>query len=362
MGGERSGEGREDLGAIRQALLAWYDGSARDLPWRRESDPYRVWLSEVMLQQTRVETVIPYYRRFLQVYPSLADLSAAGEGEVLKLWEGLGYYARARHFLVAVKEVQTSYGGRIPADPARFRRLPGVGEYTQAAVLSIAFGQPLAAVDGNIRRVLIRLFCLEDGPGSPPAPGEVKARAGALLDRERPGDFNQALMDLGSAICTPKNPRCPQCPVKAFCLARREGKAGSIPPGKEQKPLPLEEITAVLLFAEDRCLVRRRPRKGLLGGLWEFPTLAPPVLPGDRVNLGAKLMVLHHRFSHLRWRVTLFGGELTGELPGGHSWRWAFAGELEGLAFPAVYHPVLERIKNCDPGALYEGLAALSEE
>jgi len=350
-GDTREVYGRQDLEPIRQDLLAWYEANARDLPWRRERDPYRVWLSEVMLQQTRVEAVIPYYRRFLQAYPTLASLSGAGEGQVLKLWEGLGYYARARHFLEAVKEVQTAYGGRVPEDPAAFGRLPGVGPYTRAAVLSIAFETPLAAVDGNVKRVLSRLFCLAEGrdpkAGGDPeiASGAIKALAEDLLARERPGDFNQALMDLGALLCIPGTPRCPGCPLTAWCRAYKEGRAHAIPARRQKKAVPLEEVEALLLARQGKYLVRRRPGGGLLGGLWEFPTLKPPVLPPEQVTRGEKLRVLEHRFSHRHWQVTLYAGEMKGEPPEGHDWRWAAVRELEELPFPAVYHPVIAGLR-----------------
>lgn len=326
---------------MRNFLLSWYDQHARSLPWRQDRDPYRIWLSEVMLQQTRVETVIPYYHRFLDAYPTLDALSVAEEGEVLKLWEGLGYYARARHFLGAIQEVQTRYAGWIPQNPEEFRGLPGVGEYTTAAVMSIAFGLPLAAIDGNVKRVISRLFCLEETTPKGAA-REIKVRANALLDAKRPGDFNQALMDLGSSICTPRNPSCNDCPVKLFCRAYSEGKADSIPPKKKQKPLPLEEITAVLMVRGKSCLIRQRPREGLLGSLWELPTLRSDTLTAAQVTLGEEIAVLHHQFSHLRWKVVVFGGELNSELPLGPPWRWVTAAELATLPFPAVYQPVVD--------------------
>ena len=183
---------------IRQKLLSWYDQNYRNLPWRRETDPYRIWLSEVMLQQTRVNTVIPYYLRFLDKFPILSSLANADEQEVLKLWEGLGYYARARNFLDAVKEVQGNYGGEVPSDPVDFKKLRGIGDYSSAAVLSIAYQKPLAAVDGNVVRVICRLFLIEDDTTKSITLKLIKGTAGNLLDPHRPGDFNQAMMELGA--------------------------------------------------------------------------------------------------------------------------------------------------------------------
>jgi A/G-specific adenine glycosylase len=332
-----------DLPLMRDALLSWYDQHARDLPWRHEEDPYRIWLSEIMLQQTRVDTVIPYYKRFLESYPDAASLSAAKEEEVLKLWEGLGYYARARNFHEAIQEVQSRYGGGIPSETEAFRRLPGVGDYTAAAVMSIAYGIPLAAVDGNVKRVVSRLFGL---PGNlQKQEKEIKNRAAALLDAKRPGDFNQALMDLGASICSSRNPSCPECPLKSYCLALTQGMVDAIPPKKSQKPLPLVEVTAVIIVQGQKGLIRQRPRNGLLGGLWELPTLGPGALTASQVTLGEELAVLNHQFSHLRWKVSVFKGTLTHEPPAKPPWRWVTAAELMTLPFPAVYHPAVEIIK-----------------
>ncbi len=331
---------------IRKALFSWYDRHARDLPWRREQDPYRIWLSEIMLQQTQVDTVIPYYTRFLQAYPTLEDLCDAEEGAVLKLWEGLGYYARARHFLEAVREVQTRYGGRIPQDSGEFKGLPGVGDYTAAAVLSIVYNIPLAAVDGNIKRVLSRLYCLEDDLQKSSGRKKIQLRANELLDSKKPGDFNQALMDLGSSICTPRLPACTHCPLKGFCLALKRNKIRDIPKKKKQKPLPQREFTALIIQRGERYLVRQRPRKGLLGGLWEFPTLSPGVLLSEQVSLNEKIADLSHTFSHLQWKVSLYWGELKGELPRDHLFRWVTAEELVSLPFPTVYHSIVQSLKN----------------
>jgi A/G-specific adenine glycosylase len=335
----------QNLPLMRDALLSWYGQHARDLPWRHEQDPYRIWLSEIMLQQTRVDTVIPYYKRFIQNYPTSAALSAAKEEEVLKLWEGLGYYARARNFHEAIQEIQSRYGGGVPSEPEEFRRLPGVGDYTAAAVMSIAYGIPLAAVDGNIKRVISRLFGLHGALQRQSTVKEVKKRAADLLDTKRPGDFNQALMDLGASICTPRNPSCSDCPLKLYCLALSQDTADVIPPKRNQKPLPLVEVTAVIIVDGPKCLIRQRPRAGLLGGLWELPTLGPDALTAVQVTLGKELAVFHHQFSHLRWQVSLCHGTLHGEPPAAPPWRWVTAAELIALPFPTVYHPAVEVIR-----------------
>lgn len=339
----------QNLGLIRKSLLFWYDRYGRDLPWRRGKTPYRIWLSEIMLQQTRVDTVIPYYNRFLAAYPDVEALSAAKEENILKLWEGLGYYARARHFHQAILEVQSRYGGEVPSKPEEFRCLPGVGDYTAAAVMSIAYNIPLAAIDGNVKRVVSRLFCLEEEAGKSETKKEISNRATSLLDRKRPGDFNQALMDLGAAICTPRNPSCPDCPLRSYCQAKKQGKTESIPPKKTHKPLPVDEFTAVVIIRGEKCLIRQRPRDGLLGGLWELPTLRPDTLNRAQVTLGEEVGACQHQFSHLRWQVSVFRATLKGEFRAIPPWRWVTAAELAALPFPTAYHPIVEAIRKVLP-------------
>ncbi|HEX2166809.1 MAG TPA: A/G-specific adenine glycosylase, partial [Longimicrobiales bacterium] len=217
---------RDDADLIRARLLAFFDASARPLPWRQSRDPYAVWVSEVMSQQTRVETAIPYYQRWLSRFPTVAALADASPDEVLKAWEGLGYYSRARNLHAAARIVRERHGGEVPVQYDALRALPGVGEYTAGAVSSIAFGARRPAVDGNVRRVLARLL---DDPA--PSPAMLHAAAGALVPAERPGDFNQSLMELGATICTPRAPRCRRCPVAGRCAALAAGT-------QEQRPLP----------------------------------------------------------------------------------------------------------------------------
>lgn len=261
--------------AIRGALLAFFDASARPLPWRKTRDPYAVWVSEVMSQQTRVETVIPYYDRWLSRFPDVAALAGAAEDDVLKAWEGLGYYSRARNLHAAARLVRERYGGALPDSYDALRTLPGVGDYTAGAVSSIAFGGRHPAVDGNVRRVLSRLL---DHPAPPAA--LLRNVAGALVPAERPGDFNQALMELGATFCTPRAPRCSRCPVMHHCAARAAGTQEERPQPKAGKPIPTFDMaTAIVRTTDARLLVVRRPRGGLLGGMWCFP--AVEVRPGD---------------------------------------------------------------------------------
>ncbi|MCR3922133.1 MAG: A/G-specific adenine glycosylase [Firmicutes bacterium] len=334
-------------------LLSWYDDHRRDLPWRNESDPYKIWLSEVMLQQTRVETALPYYKRFISEYPTLQKLALAEEGRVLKLWEGLGYYARARHFLQAVREVDCQYGGRVPDTAKEFGGLAGVGEYTQAAVLSIAYHQPLAVVDGNVRRVLCRLFAITEDTSKVKMQREMQRIAQHLLDPSRPGDYNQAIMELGALICIPRAPRCEQCPVAKLCEGRKAGIAAALPVKKKKKVLPIKQYTAVVLLQAQKCLIRCRKER-LLHGLWEFPNVVTSddtdvelsSLLSTPVTLAKDVFQLTHEFSHLRWQISIVLGETTGEVqPQGDGWRWVTVEEMDVLPFPAVYQPVVKMVQ-----------------
>lgn len=253
--------------AIRRRLLHHYDRHRRQLPWRGETDPYRIWVAEVILQQTRVETAIPFYRRWLERFPTLETLAASDQEDVLAAWSGLGYYRRARNLHRAARIVRERHGGELPSDAAKLRELPGLGPYTAGAVASIAFGRREPAVDGNARRVLARLFDLER-----PSFGELARLAGALVPPDRPGDFNQALMELGATICRPRRPRCGMCPVEAICTARSRGTVDQRPRAAPARAAPEATVgTAVLVSRRGRVLIARRPAEGLLGGMWEFP-------------------------------------------------------------------------------------------
>lgn len=258
------------LARVRSALLRWYDDNRRDLPWRaapgERPDPYAVWVSEAMLQQTRVETVRPYFAKWLESFPNLETLAAAPEDSVLKAWEGLGYYSRARNLHRAVREVVARYGGAVPADIDSFRALPGVGRYTAGAVASIAFGQEAPVVDGNVRRVFARMLDKAE-------PGD--ARLWRLAERmvvgERPGDLNQALMELGAIVCVPRSPRCDQCPVRTDCAALSAGTVDERPARRPPKRIPVERHGVAVVVRDGRVLLTKRPDGGRLAGLWEFP-------------------------------------------------------------------------------------------
>lgn len=258
-----------DAAVFRSALLAHFDRHRRPLPWRADRNPYRVTVSEFMLQQTRVETVGPYYARWLQRFPDWDALAAAPLDDVLLAWEGLGYYSRARNLHRTARAVRERYGGELPDDPVALRTLPGVGEYTAGAVASIAFGRPVPAVDGNVRRVLARLLDL-----ARPTPAQLRSEAARLLDPDRPGDHNEAMMELGATICTPRAPRCEECPVAACCAALAMGTVAERP-GRRPRRRPVPRVDYATLVAIDpagRILLAKRPDQGLLAGMWEFPS------------------------------------------------------------------------------------------
>ena len=280
-----------DVQAFRRALLDHFDRSRRALPWRSERTPYRILVSEFMLQQTRVETVIPYYRRWLRRFPGWDALAGAGEDEVLREWKGLGYYRRARNLHRAARMVRERFGGELPEEPSELRELPGVGEYTAGAVASIAFGRAVPAVDGNVRRVLCRVFDLEA-----PTAGRLREEAARLVDPGRPGDFNEAMMELGATVCTPRSPGCVVCPVRGWCRAWVAGTVAERPARRPRRKVRRVEYVAVVVVGAGApaageqvapvsparagggppavmTLLRKRPDSGLLAGMWEFPSI-----------------------------------------------------------------------------------------
>jgi A/G-specific adenine glycosylase len=260
--------------ALRRRLLAWYDAGHRDLPWRypqHGADPYRVWLAEVMLQQTQVDRVVPYYARFVARFPTLESLAAADDDEVLALWSGLGYYARCRRLLAAARTTLARHGG-LPASVESLRALPGFGPYTAGAVASIAFAIPAAAVDGNVARVLARLFLVVEPPGGRAATERLGSLAAALVSQDRPGDLNQALMELGATVCRAPVPRCGGCPGAPLCEARAAGREAEVPAPRRRRGRHGLLLACALDARDGALLLVRRPADGLLGGLWDLPT------------------------------------------------------------------------------------------
>lgn len=341
-------------------LLEWFRTRDRAVPGRNESDPYRIWIAEVMAQQTRISTVIPYYESFLELFPDVATLASASLDDVLKAWEGLGYYGRARNLHRAAGEVRARYGGRLPEDAAGLRTLPGIGAYTAGAIASIAFGGPEPAVDGNVRRVLSRLYDL-----AKPTAGRLEA-IGRDLIAEAGGEaglLNQALMDLGSSVCTPRAPACEACPVASECLALENGTVDLRPARRQRPPLPHRDVAAALVWRNRELLIARRPEDGLLGGLWEFPggkvesdeTPAEAARREVREELGVEVEILgsleeiRHAYSHFRITLHLFHARwLEGDpvTPGSvvGSPRWVLPDELPRYAFPAANQAVIRQL------------------
>ena len=318
-------------------LLAWYNEEKRDLPWRRDPTPYHVWLSEIMLQQTRVAAVLGYYRRFLDALPTVADLAACGEDALMKLWQGLGYYSRARNLQKAARVITTDYGGVFPGDYAAIRALPGVGDYTAGAISSIAFGLPHPAVDGNVLRVVSRLTADGRDINDPATKRSVTQALETVIPLKAPGDFNQALMELGATVCLPSGaPLCEKCPLRDLCQAYRRGLTASLPVKAPKKPRRVEERDVYLIFRDGKAALRQRPEKGLLAGLWEYPNelspSAPPVPGRADFALTAK-----HIFTHIEWHMTAYTVEAETEaLPAG--WVWADKGALaETYSVPSAF-------------------------
>ncbi|MFH0910522.1 MAG: A/G-specific adenine glycosylase [Planctomycetota bacterium] len=306
--------------AIQRNLLEWFRQNARDLPFRMTKDPYRIWLAEVLLQQTRMESGVRYYNRFLKALPNVRALAGAGEARVLKLWEGLGYYHRARNLHQAAKRIVSEYDGVFPRTAKAWARLPGVGPYTAGAVSSIVFGEPVPALDGNGKRVLARLFCVRQPIDKASTNHALWALAGWLVPGEYPGDFNQSLMELGAQVCVPLHPRCEQCPLKRQCEARLHGEERAIPQRTRKKSVPHRTVAAAAILQKDRYLMGRRRGGGMLPGLWEFP--GGTVKPGEsrsqalerimrhttglRIHVGRKIASIQHAYSHFRITLCLY--------------------------------------------------------
>lgn len=309
-----------------EALLAWYRGNARDLPWRHTKDPYRIWISEIMLQQTRVEAVKPYYARFLEAFPTVADLAAAPEQKLMKLWEGLGYYSRARNLQKAAQTVVASYGGSLPGDEDLLRKLSGIGDYTAGAIASIAFGIPAPAVDGNVLRVLARFSGSEADITLP----ETKKRWSEALRPVIPqdsGSFTQAMIELGATVCVPNGEaQCARCPLASECRALAEGKTDLLPVRSQKKPRRIVPITVLLIRDGNRTALRRRPPKGLLAGLYELPNFAGHLTENELTQklraMGAEPLRIEriedarHVFTHIEWEMIAYNVRIAQDFEG----------------------------------------------
>ena len=353
-------------------LLDWYEHNARELPWRLAVSPYRTWISEIMLQQTQVETVLPYFERWMARFPDIETLAAADAQDVLTLWEGLGYYSRARNLHRAARQVMMDHNGQLPRTRGSLGTLPGIGPYTAAAIASIAFGEDVAAVDGNIRRVFARLFDVRIPARSTQGEQELGALAQAHLPLGRAGDYNQALMDLGALICKPKKPDCISCPIAANCIARKLGLQEERPVRMPRKKIPHLTVTAAVIHQDGQVLLAQRPPKGLLGGLWEFPggtleeddpDLRACLQREIREELGVEIYIdkafgqYNHAYTHFKITLHAFLCRLTdGALPqalDGQAWVWAALPEFPNYPMGKVDRQIARRlIKESDDGPL----------
>ena len=354
----------EKITSFREKLLVWYDAHKRDLPWRRTQDPYKIWISEIMLQQTRVDTVIPYYERFLDWFPTVADLAQAPEEKLLKAWEGLGYYSRVRNMQKAAQQIMENHGGVFPSSYEEISKLKGIGPYTAGAIASIAFGLPEPAVDGNVMRVLARLFEVDYDIGVPTNRKIFQAMMEILIDPARPGDFNQALMDLGSDIESPVNPRPEESPVKEFSAAYQHGTMDRYPiKAPKKKPVPVYLTAFIIKDSQGRYLLEKNEREGLLSGFWHFPLIEVDSLSENLGQLSLldvqghlvdnpdilsfeqdydlvidwqdrSYPIVQHIFSHRKWQVQIrYGLVKEGEELASESTVWLTPEEFSDYPF-----------------------------
>jgi len=352
----------KEIPVLRQRLVRWYHKNQRQLPWRQTSDPFCIWVSEVMLQQTQVKTVVPYYLKFLERFPDIASLAEADLQDVLKTWEGLGYYARARNLQRAAKIVLERYGGEVPAARQEFRKLPGVGPYIASAVLSIAYGLPYAVVDGNVKRVLSRLYLIDLPVNKTATLKTFEQVATKLLHTRRPGIFNQAIMELGAVVCRALNPLCNTCPLIESCRAYNSQQVACYPKRIRKKPVPTYHIAVGVVYKKDRVLITRRKSEGLLGGLWEFPGGKV----GDKENaqqtcireikeevnliveIDSFITRVRHAYTHFKVVIDVFRCRYVSgrvRLKGPVDYRWIRRSEIDAYPFPKAnlkFVPLLE--------------------
>lgn len=364
----------EKIKTFQETFLTWYHKEKRNLPWRATNDPYAIWISEIMLQQTRVETVIGYFYRFMEQFPTIQDLAAAEEQKLLKVWEGLGYYSRARNLKAAAQQIVAEFDGEMPQSIEEIRSLKGIGPYTAGAIGSIAFGLPEPAIDGNVMRVVSRLFCIEADIAKASSRRPFDDAMRTIISPDEPGEFNQALMDLGSRICTPTTPKCEECPISQYCLAYAENRQTDFPvKSKKAKPKDVYYIAGAI---EDQgsFLLVQRPETGLLASMWHFPLVEVTkeqyealqrtwakeeqlqldlIAEDDALEIFPDLPVvwqkrhfgeITHIFSHLKWHVLLFYGRKRGEIPLQDS-EWATKESFENYVFPKPQQKLVDQLK-----------------
>lgn len=341
---------------FQRDLISWFSREQRDLPWRKDQNPYKVWVSEIMLQQTRVDTVIPYFNRFIERFPTIDALAHADEEDVLKAWEGLGYYSRVRNLQSAVKEVNEKYEGIVPETPKEISSLKGVGPYTAGAILSIAYGKPEPAVDGNVMRVFSRILSIWLDIAKPSSRKIFEEAVRDLISKENPSYFNQALMELGALICTPTSPSCLLCPVREHCQAFHEGVQTDLPIKSKKKSARKLNMAAAVLFTEDnRVVIHKRPSQGLLANLWEFPNFEVGNSSSGRKQLlqfiekeynvecslkSGVVAKIQHVFSHIVWDIEVYAGSVESDSIENRELIAVHEEELEKYAFPVSHQKI----------------------
>lgn len=354
---------------IAQKLLDWYTQHKRDFPWRGHPDPYAVWVSEIMSQQTRLETILPYFNSWMARFPTIASLADADQHEVLNLWEGLGYYSRARNMHKAAQILLKEHDGQLPSQAAALRRLPGIGRYTAGAVSSLAFGRDEPVVDGNVKRVLARLFGVDIPVNTSAGEKAIWGLAAEHLPAGRAGDYNQALMDLGAAVCLPRGPACSACPLEADCFAFAEHKQTELPRKRPKSIVPHHIVAAAVLNREDRVLIAQRPEDGLLGGMWEFPggkqepgEELPACLTreikeelGVKIKVGGKIGVYQHAYTHFKITLHAFTCTLSNRQQPrpieARQLRWVTLDQLEDFPMGKLDRQISRQLIHLDEGS-----------
>ena len=366
-----------EIAAFQEKFLEWYHQEKRNLPWRANTNPYNIWISEIMLQQTRVDTVIGYFYRFMEEFPTIQDLAEADEQKLLKVWEGLGYYSRARNLKVAAQQIMEEFHGEFPQTPEEIGSLKGIGPYTTGAISSIAFGLPEPAIDGNIQRVTSRMFEIDADIAKASSRKVFDAAMRTILSPEQPGEMNQAFMDLGSSICTPLNPQCDVCPIQEFCLSYKTGRQTDFPvKTKKIKPKDVYYVAAAIENAQEEYLLVQRPETGLLAKMWQFPlqevtkaeyeALLTTWQKEETNQLALDLVAeettpqifdelpviwqkrhfgeISHVFSHLRWHVLLFYGRKAGDIVVERG-AWVTENQFSSYVFPKPQQKLVEQLK-----------------
>lgn len=347
-----------EIKAFQEDLISWFKREQRDLPWRKDKDPYKVWVSEIMLQQTRVDTVIPYFNRFIDLFPTVEDLAEAEEQTVLKAWEGLGYYSRVRNLQSAVKEVEEKYNGVVPNSPKELSELKGVGPYTTGAILSIAYGIPAPAVDGNVMRVLSRILSISEDIAKLATRKVFESAVRQLISQEEPSSFNQALMELGALICIPVQPACLLCPVREHCQAFHEGIQNKLPIKSKKSTKKNVKLAAMVLEnAQGKVIIHKRPDKGLLANLWEFPSVEIHLshqqvkknlsdLFGQSFGFNVKpekvIGQIEHIFSHLVWNIEVYTGKLISGIQESPDIKLVSLDDMNHYPFPVPHQKIWE--------------------